>query len=462
MSNERKIFSLSQLTTSLENFVMKHFASNAYWVTAEIAKLSSKGGHHYLELAETENWQLLAQIQANFWYTNYKRAKDKYGPSLDEILQNGNKALFLVKIEYHKIFGLKLNILDIDPAFSYGEMERQKQLNIAKLKEEQLYYLQKSVHLPRVCRKIAVISSPDTSGFRDFMKTLLENDYYTHFKVKVFPSSVQGNEAKLELLKQINEVQHYDVDALVLIRGGGSKTDLNIFNDFDICKALCMSRVPVVTGIGHETDDVVAAHVSRLDCITPTAAAKHFYIQVSSFLGDLRNSFDALIQNALVLLQAHQLEFNDAQKRLGYWSQELFKKQQSNLEELSQHLFRVVHFNVINKYQDLEILLLHVEANAQKKITVSRDIELKGQLEQIQIATRFALDQERHKIKQLDDLVHFLNPLKLLEKGYTITTIDDQDVNKIDELKAGAVMKTLSNKSLITSTITNIENPNYE
>ena len=180
--------------------MMKHFASNAYWVTAEITKLSSKGGHYYLELAETENWQLLAQIQGNFWYSNYRKARDTHGASLDEILQSGNKGLFLVRIEFHKIFGLKLNILDIDPAYSYGEMERQKQLNIKRLKEENLYYKQKELYLPRVCRKIAVIGSPDTSGFRDFMKTLLENDFYTQFQVKVFASSVQGNESKVDLL----------------------------------------------------------------------------------------------------------------------------------------------------------------------------------------------------------------------------------------------------------------------
>lgn len=457
MTQDRKIFSLSQLTTSLEKFMMKHFASNAYWVTAEITKLSSKGGHYYLELAETENWQLLAQIQGNFWYSNYKRAREEHGAALEEILKSGNKGLFLVRIEFHKIFGLKLNILDIDPAYSYGEMERQKQLNIARLKEEQLYFKQKALYLPRVCRKIAVIGSPDTSGFRDFMKTLLENDFYTKFQVKVFASSVQGNDAKMDLLQQIEAAQNYDVDAVVMIRGGGSKTDLNVFNDYDIAKAICLCPIPFVTGIGHETDDVVCAHVSRLDCITPTAAAKHFYIQVSSFLSDLRGSFDAIIQQALMLLQAHQIEFNEAQKRLGYFSQELFKKQKTGLEQLSQHLFRVVNYNLVNKYQDLEIILLHIEANAQKKITVSRDIELAGQLERVQIATRFSVDQERHKINQLEDLLTFLNPLKLLEKGYTISTVNDQDLNKIEDLKSGDVLKTLSNKHLITSTINHIE-----
>ena len=457
MSEDRKIFSLSQLTTSLQNFITKNFAAKAFWVSAEITKISTKGGHYYFELAETQNHYLLAQVQSNLWYSNYRLAKEKYGSTLDEVLQSGNKALFLIRIEYHKIFGLKLNILDIDPSYSFGEMERQKQLNIARLKEEQLYFNQKSLTLHRICRKIAVIGSPDTSGYRDFMKTLLDNDYYTHFKVKSFASSVQGNDAKRELLKQILEAQNYDVDVIVLIRGGGSKTDLNIFNDYDICKAICLSKIPFVTGIGHETDDVVASHVSRLDCITPTAAAKHFYIQVSSFLSDLRSSFDAIIQQSLMLLQGHQIEFNDAQKRLGFWSQELFKQQKATLDDTAQLLFKIVHFNLISKFQDLEIQLMHVEANAQKTLTVARDIELRGQLEHIAIATRFSIDQERHKLNQLDEMVRVLNPLKLLEQGYTISTVNDEDVNKTETLMLGGVLKTLSNKNLITSTITSIE-----
>lgn len=462
MSEDRKIFSLSQLTTALENFIAKNFAVNVFWVTAEITKLSCKGGHSYLELAETSRGQLLSQIQGNFWYSNYKLAKEKYGETLDEILQSGNSALFLVRIEYHKIFGLKLNILDVDPSYSYGEMERQKQMNIAKLKENGLYFLQKNIKLPRVCKRIALIGSPNTSGFQDFVTTLQNNEYFTNFRIKVFPSSVQGNEAKLELLKQIHNAQEYLVDVIVLVRGGGSKTDLNIFNDYEICEAICLSKIPFVTGIGHETDDVISAHISRLDCITPTAAAKHFYIQISSFLSELRNSFDTVIQEGLILLQAHQLEFNELEKRLGFWSSELFKKQKNTLAELSQHLFRIVHFNLISKYQDLEIILLHVEANTKKKISQSRDIELKGHIEDLHISSKFYLEQERNKLSHLEDLIEMLNPLKLLKKGYTISTINDFDVNQIQEIQSGDVLKTLSNKHLIVSTINTIELLNYE
>jgi exodeoxyribonuclease VII large subunit len=462
MNDERKIFTLTQLTTSLEQFIMKNFGAAAYWVAAEITKYNIKGGHLYLELADSTDGQLLSQFNAHFWYSSRQQALQKHGASIEDVMQIGNKVLFLVRIDYHKIFGLKLNILDIDPSYSYGEMERQKQLTIEKLKAEDLYARQKFLNLKQISRRIALIASPDTSGYRDFMNELFENNLYTNFQVKVFKSSVQGNEAKHALIKQILEAQTYDVDAIVIIRGGGSKTDLNIFNDYDLCKTIALCPIPIITGIGHETDDVVASHVSRLDCITPTAAGKHFYIQISSFLSELRNTFDQLMQKALMLLQAHHLEFHDVQKRLGFWSKELLQSQKYELDDLSQHLYRVVHFNVINKFQDLEMLMAQIQNAALSKLELEQKSVLPAALERLEASVGYKLQQERFQINQLNTLLEVLNPLQLLEKGYTLSSIKEQDLNKIKEIKVGQKMTTLSSKHLILSTIENIKNIDYE
>ena len=120
MNDERKIYTLTQLTTSLEQFIMKNFGATAYWVAAEITKFNNKGGHLYLELADSTDGQLLSQLNAHFWYTNRQKAVQQYGSSFEDVMQVGNKVLFLVRIDYHKIFGLKFNILEIDPSYSYG------------------------------------------------------------------------------------------------------------------------------------------------------------------------------------------------------------------------------------------------------------------------------------------------------------------------------------------------------
>jgi len=462
MQDERKIFSLTQLTTSLENFIMQNFGSKSYWVAAEITKINHKGGHVYLELADSESGQLLSQFNAHFWYSNYQKSVQQYGSEVAEIMQTGNKVLFSVRIDYHKIFGLKLNILEIDPSYSYGEMERQKQRTIEKLKSEGIYFKQKSLVIKQISRRIALISSPDTSGYRDFMNELFENNLYKNFKVKVFPSSVQGNEAKHELIKQIIEAQQYDVDAIVIIRGGGSKTDLNIFNDFDLCKTIALCPIPVVCGIGHETDDVVAAHVSRLDCITPTAAAKHFYIQISSFLSELRSTFDQLMQKSLILLQSHHLEFYDLHKRLGFWSKELLQTQKYELDELTQHMHRVVHFNVINKYQDLEMVLAQIQNHVISKIELENKVILPALLERISTSVGYKIQQEQLEVSQLNTLLEVLNPMQLLKKGYTLSSVNNTDIFLMNQIATGEKMTTMSAKHIITSIIENVKPIQHE
>jgi exodeoxyribonuclease VII large subunit len=341
-------------------------------------------------------------------------------------------------------------------------MERQKQMTIEKLKSEGLFGLQKKLTLKQISRKIALISSPETSGYRDFMNELFENSLYTNFKVKVFPSSVQGNEAKHALMKQILEAQQYDVDALVIIRGGGSKTDLNVFNDYELCKAICLCPIPIITGIGHETDDVIAAHVSRLDCITPTAAGKHFYIQVSSFLSELRTNFDQILQKSLILLQSHHLEFYDLQKRLGFWSKELLQTQKYELEDLTQHLHRIVHFNVISKFQDLEMLLAQIHNQIVSKIELENKVILPALLERVNTSVGYKIQQEKLEIQQLDTLLDVLNPMQLLKKGYTLSSINNTDVLHFEQIAAGEKMTTLSYKHIITSIIEEIKPNQHE
>lgn len=263
MSTEKKIFSLGKLTKALENHFMDHFSKKLFWVTAEIVKLNSKSGHYYLELADTRNEQTTALCNATIWATQSRSIQQSLGEDFFTVLKPGNKALFAVKIEYHSIYGLKLNILDIDPSYNYGDIERRKKETIEKLKREGLFDLQKTLHFTVLSKQIALIGSPNTSGFRDFKEELFNNESYRNFKVKEFKTSVQGDTAKNEIVKALKDARKYDVDVIVIIRGGGSKMDLDIFNDYEIAKTICETKTPVLTGIGHETDEVVADLVAH-------------------------------------------------------------------------------------------------------------------------------------------------------------------------------------------------------
>jgi exodeoxyribonuclease VII large subunit len=455
--SERKIYSLKQLNLSLEKFIMNHFGSKQFWVTAEITKVTGKSGHKYIELADSDAGKLNAQTSAYMWATNYRSIEERIGSELYDILKPGNNALFLIKIEFHSIFGLKLNILDIDPTYTYGDIERKKQETIRLLKQEGLFLQQKSIYLPTIAKRIAVIGSPETSGYRDFMNELRHNTVYTNFVVKTFPASVQGQKASSEIIQALRDARQYNIDVIVIIRGGGSKMDLNIFNDYALCREICLTKIPILTGIGHETDEVVADLVSRLNCITPTAAAKHLYIQIAVYSGELRAALDGLIKQSLAQLGYAKDEFAHLSNYFFHHSQKLVADYRTKLEQKAHQFHRLVHYLLSINHQDLELYLHKSQSAAIHKIRLSRDIETPAFIDKIHLMGLNLIDQSRVEIKNLEHLLAIINPEKLLNAGYTISTIDNQDVFNIAIDLIGKEMKTLTAHSLITSTITHQE-----
>lgn len=454
---ERKIYSLSQLNLSLEKFIMKHFGSRQFWVTAEITKITEKSGHKYFELADSTDGRLIAQVSAYMWAANFRNVQERVGSDLVAILKPGNNVLLHIKIEFHSIFGLKLNILDIDPTYTFGDIERKKQETIRKLKEEGIFQKQKLLYLPTIAKRIAVIGSPQTSGYRDFMNELRQNSVYTNFAIKTFSASVQGEKAPGELIHAIREARQYDVDVMVIIRGGGSKMDLNIFNDYALCREICLTTIPILTGIGHETDEVVADLVSRLNCITPTAAAKHLYVQIAVFSSELRAAFDGLIKQSMTQLSFAKDEFSHLSKYFLHHSQRLLSDYRSSLERNTHQIHRLIHYFISIHRQDLELFLQKGKGAAIHKIRLTRDIETSALLEKIGLLGTNFINQNHLEVKNLEHLLEIINPEKLLQSGYTLSTIDNEDLYQLTSDLVGKELKTLTTHSLITSIISKQE-----
>jgi exodeoxyribonuclease VII large subunit len=453
VEDERRIFTLAQLNTSLENHFLKFFASKSFWVTAEIAKISVKQGHRYLELVDSKDGQLAAQLSGYMWFAQFNSIRSKIGPELDELLKPGNKVLFLLKIEFHKVFGLKVNVQDIDPTYSYGEIERKKQETIRRLKEEGLYELQKKLVLPRVIRKIALIGSPDTSGYRDFLNELTHNSVYRNFAVKEFAASVQGDRAELELINALKEARTWQVDVIVFVRGGGSKMDLNVFNSYALGKEIAQTNIPVMTGIGHETDEVVADLVCRLSQITPTAVAKYIYVQIGTYLSELRAAFDGIMTKSVSLLSSAKEEFAHTGKYFMHYSQRLVTDTRAGLEQRVHGFHRVVQYLIGNQMHDLDLLLHKCEGASLNQLKLAKQVELPALLDRLLLSGKNDISLERLEINNLEQLLAMLNPEKLMRSGYTLSTVDDVDIVHQTENLEGKEMKTLTTHSVLVSKI---------
>lgn len=249
------------------------------WIRAEISAVKARpGGHCYLELVQSGESGLVARAQAAIWSSKYRFL----GPFFESVtgmpLSEGMKVLVKVSVNFSQLYGLTLVIEDIDPDFSLGEKERMRRLAIERLEKEGLMNLQKELPIPALPYNIAVISAPDAAGYRDFVRHLQENGYGFVFRVELFQAQMQGFDAPGSILDALGRAADTggNFDVVVILRGGGSKTDLSCYDDYDLAAGIARCPLPVYTAIGHDQDIHVCDLVAMSYRKTPTAMADEF------------------------------------------------------------------------------------------------------------------------------------------------------------------------------------------
>jgi|694.fasta_scaffold103535_3 exodeoxyribonuclease VII large subunit len=452
----KKTYTLTQLVDSVKSVINRAYSESAYWVAAELVKLNIKGGHYYLELADSVEGFNTAQMKAVVWRTQVLALQTNLGEEFKQLMQPGNRLLFRVSVTFHEIYGLSLTILDLDPAFTYGEIELKKKQTIERLQQEGLYDLQKQLRLPLIVKRVVLIGSPDTSGYRDFLTEMTTNNIFRNFTIQQIATTVQGDRAVSEICAALQEADTYDADAIVLIRGGGSKMDLNVFNDYQICSVIAGLRLPLITGIGHETDEVVADLVANTRQITPTAVAKFLYVRVGTFRADLQTGLDRVLTQALSQMARATEQFTNTNKFLSHYFQNIITEYRTDLQS-KLHLIQLFTADTLAEERALLELSLNRGATASvNHLRVLREIELPGTLDRILVNAQNLIEISRLEMNGLRDKIELLNPLKLLKVGYTISSIDQIDLAHYSGEYIGKELQTLTDEITIYSTITKI------
>ena len=246
------------------------------WVSAEISEIKvNYSGHCYLELVEKggDNGVPTAQARAVVWRSNYPRIAGDFEAETGQRLAAGIKILAKALVTYHELYGFSLQITDIDPSYTLGDMERQRQQTIAQLQQEGVWDMNREAPMPAVVQRVAIVSSANAAGYQDFCKELARSPY--RFELTLFDAFMQGEAAEESIIEALCNVaaRPEKFDAVVLIRGGGSRSDLNCFNAYRLCAHVAQFPLPVVTGIGHDKDTSVADMVAHTALKTPTAVA---------------------------------------------------------------------------------------------------------------------------------------------------------------------------------------------
>ena len=308
--NDMSSVSLSELC-HLIGGVLYEGLPESYWVRAEIASLQVRGGHAYLELVEKSDTGILsAKARATCWSSVYSMLAAYFLEETGETLQAGMQVLIETEVTFHAVYGLSLNIINIDPAYTIGDLARKKQETIRRLQQEGVWDMQRELTLPALIRRIAVISSPEAAGYEDFRHQIEEAHY--DIQVQLFPAIVQGEQAEASILQALQAIfdEAESFDAVVLIRGGGATTDLSCFDSYLLSSHCAQFPLPILTGIGHTKDVSVVDMVAHMPLKTPTAVASFLIGRFRDAEEQIRTLRQRLARTSerQVLIRKHVLE----------------------------------------------------------------------------------------------------------------------------------------------------------
>ncbi len=366
------------------------------WVVAEVSELKvNYSGHCYLELVEKSEPARggtpipRAQVRAVIWRSQYAMLSAYFEAQTGSRLSAGMKILAKVLVSYHELYGLSLQITDLDASYTLGEVERQKQMTIAQLKADGVWNMNREQELPLLTQRIAIVSSAAAAGYRDFCNELQQGGYA--FRTTLFDAVVQGEAAEESICKALVQVaeRQEEFDVVVIIRGGGSASDLSCFNSYRLCSYVAQFPLPVVTGIGHDKDTSVADMVAHTPLKTPTAVAAWLTERMAQQEGWL---CDASFRLADLAMQATQRE-------------------QLRMERMTGELSRLG--------------ATYCE-RARAYVAMLRE-QLSSEVE------RF-IDRERMFLTMADALVEGRAPEKILRLGFAIVRCDGHAVTKAEGL----------------------------
>ena len=347
-------YSLYELNEYIRRVIALNFAE-PIWVNAEISQIKEVRGNVYMDLVyhDDQTNEIKAQISAGIWFKSYLFLKNKLGALLPSLLSEGTHVLLKVQVEFTERYGMKLIVEDIDPSFTIGQMEMNRQKILQKLFDEGLTHQNKLTKLPPVIQRIAVISSDNAAGYIDFINHLSQNPYGYQFKTTLFRASLQGQNTEREVCQALNDISEdaSKYDCTVIIRGGGSKLDLAWFDNFNIGARIAKSPIPVMTGIGHDINATVADTVAHTTLKTPTATADFIINHNMDFEAKIIETTNWITQLAGRYLRQHELMLGQTNQMLSMLPMEKIKNQHLNIDNRFNQLITLAK-NKLRKHQD--------------------------------------------------------------------------------------------------------------
>jgi len=479
--NNLKTFSLSEVTRSIQK-ALEEKNTGTFWVRAEMNKLNyyNRSGHCFPELVEKRGEVVVAQMRGVIWKMDFITINNNFRRVLREPLKDGIKILFLARVNFDPVHGLSLGILDIDPSFTLGDLEKEKQESLERLKLEGVFSRNKELAIPLLPQRIAIISVETSKGFADFRKVIDGNAWGYHFFYHLFPSILQGEKAVTGIIQQLNRIRKvlYHFDVVAIIRGGGGDIGLSCYNNYSLAREIALFPLPVITGIGHATNETVAEMISHSNAITPTKLAELLIQKFHDFAFPLRDAEKTIIDKSRRLLSEEHARFSHLARLFKSATRNVLQTNKTEMKSMSVTISSEARF----RFQSEKHALATLSTGLQKDVTahlgqsrsemtscmisISKGSQYttqnaRQQLEQLRLImparTLELLIRSNTEVSAIEKNVFNLSPQNVLKRGYSITLLNGKAIKSINEAGNGDVITTRLSDGQLTSTVEKIK-----
>ena len=453
-----KVYSLSQVASSIRQALARATANRSWLIRAEILKISPGLGQKtvYVDLVEEANGDQRAKMRGVIWPSNGARILEALGNDASTILAPGSEMVFTARIEFHERYGLSLFIENVDLRHMLGEMERRKQATVSRLQELGAFELNKRLPMPAAPQRIALVGSPGTSGFRDFISKTLLHPSQRRIHVQAFASSVQGTAAPKGLIEALQAAEASAPDLIVLVRGGGSKLDLDCFNDFELCRHISLMGIPVWTGIGHESDLVVADLVAHSYWKTPTDVADSIVRLLEIATSDVFDIASLLQQRVIHWLEAQQRELDRFGSQIEWSSQAIVRSQVNSLRELEMQLGWHAERWLQSKHQEVNTLRQMVERES-KQVLLRQRTELNQWLIAPFRRAEQQVQYQKEQLVSMESSLAALHPERTVKRGFAMMSHKGEIIADLTGVKVDEELTIHTRSGIATVTIQSIE-----
>lgn len=447
----RNYITLSQLAAGIQGTIKNAFSGQSYWVVADITSHSfyPAKGYHYFDLVEKDanSHQLTAKLSTTAWGNGGIRIKE-FENVTGQRFSNDMQVLVRVAVEYHAVYGLKLSLLDIDPSFTIGQLEKQKQATLHRLLTECADIIRKTpegymtrnkaLRLNPVIQSIAVVSSASSAGYQDFMHTLQANAHrYTFFTDNYF-TAVQGEANATQVCAQLEAIiaSGKKYDTVVIIRGGGAQTDLLLFDQFALGKSVAGFPIPVITGIGHHKNETITDMLAHTATKTPTKVAELIIAHNRAFEESLLTQQSQIIIRMQQMMSSRQQQLSTLHAHIMNRSRDILTTHKEGLGRAQQVIPQKAKHMLLRQRNAITQLSGQLLVKP-GQVTASRQQELLHIRKDIQVYARKLLQQQQQKLVHHETVVRIMSPTSLLQKGFAMVQHKGKIITSAAQLSPG-------------------------